>query len=608
LNEGVKSPGGIPFPLRVARSREFWIVLLIFLAALGLRILNVLEFRANDPAFGSPLPGADMHGFYQWATNILDTNWVDAENTPPFQAPLYPYIVALVMRIFGKNPLWVKLFHAFIGSLSCVLVYFIGKKVFNPAVGLIAAFLMCFYGLFMLYEAFLLRATLLTFFYLLAILSLLVAKESGRIFSYLAAGACLGLNAVMRPNVLLFVPPAALWIWFAVGEESARKKIVFVAVLLAGVVIAIAPVTAKNYIVGEKFVLIGQNGGLCFFIGNSHDATGTLSPIESVLRIVPQFPMIDMREMAKINWLEMAVDQLSKNPVHFVRMFFRKLVLYLMGYEIPNNVNYYLSKRFSAVFRLPLLTFWVMLPFAVTGAIVSVKEWPKQALLLLFISTYTISILVLFVLARYRLPMVPYLLIFAAYALFWWFEKARKGEIKKIALSLAPLALVGAFSFLTRAEYIRGNDYSNLALAYEEQGRYDLAAPEYLNALKVDPRYSYARRKLVSCYIALGQSDRALDTAIEGVRIESVNPKEFFDLAGIFQEKGELGAAIESLEWVLLLNPQHMPACRKLGYLYAEQGRFDQARAQWLEVFKANPDDEEAIENLKRLQPKPRPK
>jgi tetratricopeptide (TPR) repeat protein len=168
--------------------------------------------------------------------------------------------------------------------------------------------------------------------------------------------------------------------------------------------------------------------------------------------------------------------------------------------------------------------------------------------------------------------------------------------------------LVGAFSFITRSDHIRENDYTLLALAYEEQGRRDLAAPEYVSALEVDPHYSVARDKLVECYIALGQPDRALDTAIEGARLEPKSPETFLALARTFEEKGEPETAIRSLEWALVMNPQYVQARRELARLHEEQGNPEAALAQWMEVFKADPGDEEAIEKLKNPRPKPRRK
>ncbi len=375
-------------------------------------------------------------------------------------------------------------------------------------------------------------------------------------------------------------------------------------VLLAGVFAAIFPVTAKNYIVGDKLVLISQNGGFNFYIGNALDASGTLTHPESLLRIAPDLYSMEPHEVAEIEWFRLAAGQLLEKPLHFPTMFFKKLLLFFVGYEIPNNINHYLSERFSGVLRLPLLTFWVALPLAVTGMLVSLKEWPRQALLLLFMLTYTVSIAVIFVVARFRLPVVPFLLIFAGYAIVWWHEKIQKREAGKIALSLIPLLLLGAFGFMTRSDHIRENDYSILALAYEEQGRRDLAAREYENAIEVDPLYSVARDRLVECYIALGKPDRALEAAIEGAKLEPKSPDKFLGLAHAFKEMGEPEPAIGSLEWALVMNPQYIQARRELARLHEEQGNPEAALAQWLEVFKADPADEEALEKLKTLQPR----
>jgi hypothetical protein len=143
-------PGSLPL-------KNSHILLLIFLAALCLRVLNVFAFRAAGPMFNQSIPMLDMYQFQKWILNIVDTRWVYAENTPFWQAPLYAYSMAFVMQIFGKDILWVKLAQALTGSLNCLLIYLVGKKTFNARVRLLAALLACFYGMFFLYEATLLR-------------------------------------------------------------------------------------------------------------------------------------------------------------------------------------------------------------------------------------------------------------------------------------------------------------------------------------------------------------------------------------------------------------------------------------------------------------------
>ncbi len=579
---------------------ELWVVLAIFLVALTLRVVNILQFKAHDPMFEKLLPGFDMYTFQEWGKNILNTHWLDRENTPPLQAPLYPYTLALLMAVFGTNTLWVKLFQAFMGSLSCVLLYIIGKKVFSQRVGAVAALMMSFYGMFLLYESLLLMTTLQTFLYLLSILSLLVAKEKGGILSHLTAGICLGLSIVCSPNIILFVPLALLWLWL-VSRDGIGRKLGTLAVLVAGIIIMIVPVTLKNYFVGGEKVLISKNGGICFYIGNCYDSIGTITVTDSMLRIAPKFLSMTPREIAQIDWFGKAIEQIKRRPGHFFVMLFKKFVLYWVGYEVPNNVNYYLSKRFSAVLRLPLLPFWLVFPLAVVGVIASRKEWPKQALLLLFICAYTLSIVAIFVLARFRLPMVPYLIIFAGYAVVWWYDKIKVREYRSFALSLIPFVIVGIFSFGTRSGYIRENDYLNLGIAYQTQNRCDLGAPEFVSALKVDPYYYPAREKLIDCYLSLGQLEQAEQISVEGTKLHPRSARPFFDVARVSEQRGQVEDAIRNLEEAVKLDPKFLDAHRKLAQLYLKAGLPSKARVQWQAMLNLKPDDAEASENLDKL-------
>jgi 4-amino-4-deoxy-L-arabinose transferase-like glycosyltransferase len=490
-------------------SKERFFIIVVFLLAISLRLFNIIEFKANDPTFDSALPGSDMHTFEEWAGSILDSGWLDRENTPPLQAPLYPYFVAALMKLFGRDLLWVKLAQALLGSVSCVLVYVLGKRVFDGRVGAVAALMAAFYGMFLFYEAHLLMTALVMFLCIASILSLQIAKEKKTASYHLAAGVILGLTTLASPNIMLFVPLAILWLWWSSGAEKSAMKLICTAILLGGFVAAVAPVAAKNYLVGGERVLISKNGGICFYIGNCIDSSGTLTITPSMLRIAPDFYKLTPRQRADIDWFGAAVRQIKGDPAGYLGLLARKTIMFLAGYEVPNNVNYYLSRRFSTVLRVPLLlSFWMIAPLALVGILASLKEWPRRALPLLFIVCYSASIVALFVLSRFRVPLVPFLLIFAGYCVVWWYEKLRSSDWKKACLSLIPLLLVGMFTFATRSGYIRENDYANLGLAYQAKGRCDLAAPEFANALRVDRDYYPARKGLEDCAHVLGEKDQ----------------------------------------------------------------------------------------------------
>jgi tetratricopeptide (TPR) repeat protein len=480
-----------------------------------------------------------------------------------------------------------------------VLVYYIGKKAFDARVGLVASLLACFYGMLILYDALLLRDGFLTFLYLLSILSLLLAQQRRRIRHYILAGFCFGLAVIGRPNVVPFLAPALAWIWLSARPANPRRVAALVGSFLFGATLAISPVTLKNYLVGGELVLIEKQGGLIFYLGNCHDATGTLTLTDSMLRIAPDFVHMSFEEVAKFDWTGMALAQIREDPLHFIRLLFKKLYLFWASYEIPNNVNYYLSRHSSFVLKLPLIPFWLIFPLFVTGVICSVRKWwPGPALIILFTLTYMASILLLFVVARYRLSIVPLLLVFAGYAIIWWYDRVKERNYKNIALSLLPLTIAGVFSVATRSDYIRPNDYFNLGLSYHMRGQYEQAIKHYRNALNADPHFNPARGNLLDCYLDLGRRSEALDLARDSVVAEPYNAKAFVGLAAVFLDAGQNDHAIQSLERAVALDPAYLDARKTLARLYSEQGKTSRARLEWEKVLSLNPGDPEAAEGI----------
>jgi hypothetical protein len=79
-------------------------------------------------------------------------------------------------------------------------------------------------------------------------------------------GIAVGYSALCRPQALMVVPFLLL---LALGRGRGGR-LAAAAALLAGLAIAIAPWTIRNYVVqGQRFVLIATNGGAVFYAANS---------------------------------------------------------------------------------------------------------------------------------------------------------------------------------------------------------------------------------------------------------------------------------------------------------------------------------------------------
>ena len=75
---------------------------------------------------------------------------------------------------------------------------------------------------------------------------------------------------------------------------------------------------------------------------------------------------------------------------------------------------------------MPLISFAFICPLALLGMWLAKKISPKNLLLLLFILAYGFSVVIFFVTSRYRLPVVPIMIIFASSAIWQLLENFKK--------------------------------------------------------------------------------------------------------------------------------------------------------------------------------------
>ena len=107
-------------------------------------------------------------------------------------------------------------------------------------------------------------------------MTLIKANESDQskhnFLLWFAAGLLIGLAVITKPNSLLFLIGVLIWVWFT-GKDI-KLKLKSSVLLLIGATIFIAPVTARNYLKFQDFILTTADGGKVFFHGNGPGANG----------------------------------------------------------------------------------------------------------------------------------------------------------------------------------------------------------------------------------------------------------------------------------------------------------------------------------------------
>ena len=392
---------------------------LLFISTL-LRILASIVLGNQVEA----LPGTfDQVSYHALALRVIggfgftfDKNWwpMTAANSPTAHwSFLYTGYLAGIYSIMA-SPLLARLIQALIvGLLHPYLAYLIGKKIFNPVVGILSAAVTAFYSYFIYYAGALMTEP----FYITAILGglyltlLLVDAEDGKQITALSVGLglTLGITVLFRQLFLLFIPFLLLWLWWARLKKKFLSNL-WISFLSAGIVVLmVLPVTAYNYARFQRFVLLNTNAGFAFFLAN-HPFYGT--------DFIPAREMQDYQALgpAELQSLdEAALDQaLLKLGLGFVQDDPVRYLLLSLD-RVPEYFRFWPSPDSGMISNLARVSsFGLALPWMVLGIWLWVRLHKKDpfgeflrspgTLLLLFSLVYTGIHVLSWALVRYRLP------------------------------------------------------------------------------------------------------------------------------------------------------------------------------------------------------------
>jgi 4-amino-4-deoxy-L-arabinose transferase-like glycosyltransferase len=400
-------------------KKEKIILLLIFLLALTLRLAHWLDVR-EDPFFSYLV--MDSEEYDRWAGEIATGNWLGSEVF--FQAPLYPYFLAVVYSIFGHSLDAVYLLQIVFSLFGIYALYRAGKKIAGEKVGLAAAAISAIYGIYIFYDVQLLKESLAVTLVCFLLWILVEAREREGFALWILAGVTCGFLSLLRENMLLIVP---FLILLAYRPRARFSTFLFRSLLLLlGTAIILLPVAFRNWKVGGNFLPTTFQGGVNFYIGNNSRATGTYQPL-SPGKQVPAYERTEPVRLAEEEmgralepfevsnfWLRKSLDWAKKNPGDFLKLQVKKIGMFWSWYEWPDAVDYYYVKRTSWIYHLPFLEFGSLSLLALIGLWFVRRRLWEFFPVLLFVGMWMASTVVFFLFSRYRLPAVPGLILIGA--------------------------------------------------------------------------------------------------------------------------------------------------------------------------------------------------
>lgn len=588
---------------------------LIFLglAVLAFSVRSI--YFSQTAGFISPGAGSDSYFYLQWARDILRGNFLGKD---VFCAlPLYPYFLSLAYLFSAGKVFDLILIQIFIGALNCGLIYLVGERVFGRAVGVVASIIACGYSMFIFYDRMLLPASLAIFLSLFLVLLLLKAKEAPNCKIWFVAGFVLGLAALTAASFSLLAILILFWMGYEYKKDESFKRILlYAASFLAAFSLLIGGVTLRNYLVANDKVFITAHSGINFYIGNNPQANGLFKPppymrstqsglIEDSRIIAEKLSAKRLKPSEVSNfWFRRSFYFIKRHPLSYLKLLGRKFVLFWNAQEHIDDMEYYIFAEKAGFLKMPLFRLSLVLPLGLLGMFLS---WPlrkRAGLLYFFIFGPALAVISFFVNSRYRLLILPYLIIFAAFSLWQLLLLCRRRQYKRVIFSSV---LFSALYFLTNIAAASASARNNFSFHYNkgvvlsEAKRYEEASREYQAALKLNSLDFMS-------YLGLGNACYETDNlsgAIDNYkRALAINPYFYdahFNLGIVYNQMGQRQQAKEEFEKALSLKPDDCAAHYNLGTIYQEEGLKEAALKEYEAALEIEPEHPEVIQAIKEI-------
>jgi tetratricopeptide (TPR) repeat protein len=550
----------------------------------------------------------DSQEYDEWARRIVAGDLLGRGTF--FQAPLYPYFLAILYFCFGPAPSGVYLVQVSGALIGCAALFFAGRILGGERLGLAAASLFAVFPTLIFFDVQVAKESLAVTAAasLLALLLIGRARAQARFF-FLAGLAC-GALILLRENTLLIVPLLLVTTWQA---GAARASLRSATGLLAGICLLLLPVTLRNGLVGGSFLPTTFQAGTNLFIGNNPEADGTYKPIvrgKQIPRYEREEPyrlaeealgrQLKASEVSRY-WIGRTWAWARAEPWACLRLQARKLGLFWSPYEQPDALDFYYVRTLSPFLRLGP-EFGGLTLLALVGAWLRRRQlWRDDLPITLFVIGWTASTVIFFIFSRYRIPIAPALMLWAAAPLVCLIEAWQTRQRRAAALWTGLLITILIVPRFATPEPSWNLVNYNLGVIHLQAGEFPEAEARFARVVEKDPKNFLATLNL-GTLAARRRDDRAALAWLESAR--ALNPESDdaeASLGTAHFAAGRLEEARRHLERALELNSRHGPALHNLALIALKAGRSDDARALNTRLLALDPQNPAALQLRKKI-------
>jgi tetratricopeptide (TPR) repeat protein len=560
-------------------GRRLVLPAVVFVVALVPRASFLAELRSSSPTYERP-EGGDSIFFDRVASGD------PAPRRAYFHSPLYRWFLSGIYAVAGRQLTVVRAVQHLLGAGTAVLVFLLALRLFRRrGLALLAGLLFALQGPPLFYEGQLLVDAILPFCVVLA--GYAAVRHFQRPVAplpALALGLAIGLGALGRPTLLLWVPIVLLWSLF----RAAPRRLLPPALVCLGLVLVILPVTVRNFVVERDLVLITSNGGLNLYIGNNPNARGTYN-LPAGLWFRPGDPTDDFMGVGAVRsalgreprsseisswWARRALAHIWLEPWRSLGVMARKAAALISNNEHPQLYNYYVYAEICSTLALLPTAGWLIAPalLGIVGCLWLCRG--ERRLYALLVAAYGACFLCFFVEGRYRAAWLALLAPLAAWGVFALVDALRERQRDKILAFAggAAVAVLACFALPTdRAS--PGPQYQFFGQARMQQGQLARALVWYLKAVEAAPDDPRAHEGLGIALGRTGQHREAHEALTRAAELWPSSGHIQNNLGLVCRRLGRDREAEAAFRRAIRLAPDLAEAYANLGSLLEQRGQ-----------------------------------
>ena len=349
---------------------------------------------------------------------------------------------------------------------------------------------------------------------------------------------------------------------------------------MVGLLLGLAPFVAHNW--STQGTPMPFEGAWSFYLGNNPEADGTPYARQGLdwqrLESVGYRDGWDATPAERGSvYLSAGVGFLVEDPGRALGLVWRKLRLFWNVFEVPVSVDLAWYTHNTWLGRL-LPGFGLLAPLALLGMVANLKRWRNWGLAYGGVLAFLLSGIVFTVCARYRLPAVPFLMLFAADALRLGTDALRRpfspraaglGLVLAVAIAWVHTGVDAAAVDHFRPHWLQGS-------MHLRKGEIDLGVADFRVAAVDHPRDAEVRNSLA---VALERSGRAAEAEAvyhDALRLAPDHAKAWMNLADLQRRQRRPAEAVEADRRALAADPR--PVTQFKGRVALAQGLLQTAR------------------------------